>query len=93
MALLRVNRVMGHLSPPETYAGPLLRPAAAAGVKGAGDSEEVSPEVVLELFDGFRKSKTLFAALELGVFDALKQPHAGADSEGIAVCPPLSSCL
>ena len=36
------------------------------------ESTAPDPSVVLELVSAFRKSKVLFAACELGVFDALQ---------------------
>jgi len=40
------------------------------------------PSPVLELIDAFRRSKTMFAAVSLGVFEAL---HEGAaDAPGLA---------
>lgn len=37
----------------------------------APDPSVPSPELVLDLLEAFRRSKTMFAAVELGVFDAL----------------------
>jgi hypothetical protein len=41
---------------------------------------ETGPEVVLDLIIGFRRSKTMFAAVRLGVFDALASGPASLDS-------------
>ena len=38
-----------------------------------------SPALVLDLLEAFRRSKTMFAAVELGVFDALE--HGGKSVE------------
>ncbi len=47
------------------------------------------PSVVLELLSAFRKSKVLFAACELGVFDALKQgPTSAVELAGTLNCHP-----
>ena len=47
------------------------------------------PSVVLELLSAFRKSKVLFAACELGVFDALKQgPTNAVELAGTLNCHP-----
>jgi acetylserotonin N-methyltransferase len=35
------------------------------------DDQQVDPSVVLDLFEAFRRSKAMFAAVSLGVFDAL----------------------
>jgi len=37
----------------------------------AQDITQPDPSVVLELIEAFRRSKTMFAAVSLGVFDAL----------------------
>jgi acetylserotonin N-methyltransferase len=37
------------------------------------------PAPVLELIDGFRRSKTMFAAVELGIFDGARPAGAGMD--------------
>jgi acetylserotonin O-methyltransferase len=36
------------------------------------------PTPILELIDGFRRSKTLFAAVKLGIFDGVRPPGAAA---------------
>src|SRR5271166_423885 len=36
------------------------------------DETQADPSVVLDLLEAFRHSKTMFAAVSLGVFDALK---------------------
>lgn len=41
-------------------------------------SEPLDPSPVLDALDGFRRSKTMFAALELGVFERLAKAPAGA---------------
>lgn len=41
-----------------------------------------SPALVLDLLEAFRRSKTMFAAVELGVFDALE--HGGKTVEALA---------
>ena len=47
------------------------------------------PSVVLELLSAFRKSKVLFAACELGVFDVLKQGSTSAvELAGTLNCHP-----
>jgi len=45
-------------------------------------AEPADPSPVLEALDGFRRSKTMFAALELGVFECLQRGPATA--EGLA---------
>jgi acetylserotonin N-methyltransferase len=42
--------------------------------------DAVDPAPVLESLDGFRRSKTMFAALELGVFERLRQGPASAET-------------
>lgn len=39
-----------------------------------------SPELVLDLIEGFRRSKVMFAAVQLGVFDALSSGCATSES-------------
>ena len=39
----------------------------------------VDPAPVLTALEGFRRSKTMFAALELGVFERLNRGSAGAE--------------
>lgn len=41
-----------------------------------------SPALVLDLLESFRRSKTMFAAVELGIFDALE--HGGKSVEDLA---------
>lgn len=43
-------------------------------------SNPVDPTPVLESLDGFRRSKTMFAALELGLFERLAQSPARFDN-------------
>src|SRR5688572_24675358 len=43
-------------------------------------SDPVDPAPVLGSLDGFRRSKTMFAALELGVFDRLHRGPATAEA-------------
>jgi acetylserotonin N-methyltransferase len=43
------------------------------------DASDTGPEVVLDLIIGFRRSKTMFAAVRLGVFDALASGPASLD--------------
>lgn len=38
-----------------------------------------SPEPVLDLIESFRRSKTMFVAVSMGIFDRLRQSPAGAD--------------
>ena len=38
----------------------------------ASDSSTADPEVVLDLLESFRRSKTMFAAVSLGIFDVLE---------------------
>ena len=40
----------------------------------------VNPDPVLDALDGFRRSKTMFAALELGIFDRLQRGPARAET-------------
>ena len=40
----------------------------------------VNPDPVLDALDGFRRSKTMFAALELGIFDRLQRGPAPAET-------------
>src|SRR6185295_18452523 len=42
-------------------------------------STPVDPTPVLDSLDGFRRSKAMFAALELGIFERLHRSPAGAD--------------
>ena len=37
----------------------------------ASDESKADPGVVLDLLESFRRSKTMFAAVSLGIFDAL----------------------
>jgi acetylserotonin O-methyltransferase len=43
-------------------------------------SNPVNPDPVLDALDGFRRSKTMFAALELGIFDRLQRGAARAEA-------------
>ncbi len=43
-------------------------------------SDPVNPDPVLDSLDGFRRSKTMFAALELGFFDRLHRGPARAEA-------------
>src|SRR5882672_10324347 len=43
-------------------------------------ADPVDPSPVLDSLDGFRRSKTMFAALELGVFERLQRGPATADA-------------
>ncbi len=43
-------------------------------------ADSADPSPVLEALDGFRRSKTMFAALELGVFERLQKGGATADA-------------
>ena len=38
------------------------------------------PSVIFDLLEGFRRSKTMFAAVSLGVFDTLEKGPRAADS-------------
>ena len=57
------------------------------------------PAIVLDLLEAFRRSKTMFAAVELGVFDALKTPRALDDlaielhCDRTALMTLLDSCV
>ena len=57
------------------------------------------PAVVLDLLEAFRRSKTMFAAVELGVFDALKSPKqlnelvVELHCDRIALMTLLDSCV
>jgi len=57
------------------------------------------PAVVLDLLEAFRRSKTMFAAVELGVFDFLKSPKlldeitAELRCDRIALTTLLDSCV
>ena len=57
------------------------------------------PAIVLDLLEAFRRSKTMFAAVELGVFDALKTPmllNEIADElrcDRVALMTLLDSCV
>ena len=46
----------------------------------ARDGAKADPEVVLDLLESFRRSKTMFAAVSLGVFDALEVGPKSLDS-------------
>ena len=48
------------------------------------------PAIVLDLLEAFRRSKTMFAAVELGVFDVLKTPKALADLAIELQCDPIA---
>lgn len=43
------------------------------------NTKDPDPTVVLDLLEAFRRSKTMFAAVELGVFDALAEPASLSD--------------
>src|SRR6187431_745213 len=43
-------------------------------------ADPVNPDPVLDALDGFRRSKTMFAALELGIFDRLQRGPARAEA-------------
>jgi acetylserotonin N-methyltransferase len=45
----------------------------------AQDTTTPDPSVVLDLLEAFRRSKTMFAAVKLGVFDALARPKTLAE--------------
>jgi len=47
------------------------------------DSSYPDPSVVLDLLEAFRRSKTMFAAVSLGIFDALE--HGAKQVEALAV--------
>ena len=57
------------------------------------------PAIVLDLLEAFRRSKTMFAAVELGVFDFLKSPKlldqitAELRCDRIALMTLLDSCV
>ncbi len=63
------------------------------------DLSTPDPTIVLDLLEAFRRSKTMFAAVELGVFDAVKVPRQldeltqelGCDR--IALMTLLDSCV
>ena len=38
----------------------------------ASDKTQADPSVVLDLLESFRRSKTMFAAVSLGIFDSLE---------------------
>jgi acetylserotonin N-methyltransferase len=46
----------------------------------AKDITQPDPAVVLDLIEAFRRSKTMFAAVALGVFDALADGPKTADA-------------
>lgn len=51
----------------------------------------IGPEIVLDCIEGFRRSKVMFAALRLGVFDALDgRPAAAAELAGGRGCSQAS---
>lgn len=53
------------------------------------------PDSILDLLQAFRRSQTLFAAVSLGVFDALShgpRPLAEIAAELGAMLPPWSVC-
>jgi len=57
------------------------------------------PAIVLDLLEAFRRSKTMFAAVELGVFDALKSPKqldelvVELHCDRVALMTLLDSCV
>lgn len=55
---------------------------------------EPVPTPILELIDGFRRSKTLFAAVRLGIFDGARPPAAALDQllEACASLGLLEKC-
>jgi len=65
----------------------------------ASDLTVPDPAIVLDLLEAFRRSKTMFAAVELGVFDLLKNPKpliAIAEElrcERVAMMTLLDSCV
>lgn len=59
----------------------------APSLLSAGEaSETLSPQPVLELLEGYRRSKTLFAAVQLGIFD-------GARPAGREIARLLDACV
>jgi acetylserotonin N-methyltransferase len=63
------------------------------------DNSVPEPNIVLDLLEAFRRSKTMFAAVELGVFDALDQPRsldelvAQLNCHRMALMTLLNSCV
>ncbi|MEQ1824649.1 MAG: class I SAM-dependent methyltransferase [Pirellula sp.] len=63
------------------------------------DHSVPDPSIVLDLLEAFRRSKTMFAAVELGVFDHLTNPAAIHDltlqlhCDPIALMTLLDSCV
>ena len=63
------------------------------------DRSIASPDIVLDLLEAFRRSKTMFAAVELGVFDALTVPRSIDDltvdlqCDQLALSQLLDSCV
>jgi hypothetical protein len=53
-------------------------------------SEAVSPSLVYELINAHRKSKVLFAAVELGLFDILASTENGLNVQDIFKCVEVS---
>lgn len=48
-----------------------------AAIAAEGDVGSIGPELVMGLINAHRRSKVLFAAVELGVIDALAGAEAG----------------
>lgn len=65
----------------------------------SSDKSIPDPSIVLDLLEAFRRSKTMFAAVELGVFDvlqaeqSLEQLAVGLGCERIALMNLLDSCV
>ena len=63
------------------------------------DQSIPDPSIVLDLLEAFRRSKTMFAAVELGVFDAVRTPKSldflctELACERIALMTLLDSCV
>ena len=51
----------------------------------AQDLSQPDPSIIFDLLEGFRRSKTMFAAVSLGVFDALESGPQSAASLAAAL--------
>ncbi len=66
-------------------------PVPSSNVPQSRDLPSDSPEIVLDLIEAFRRSKVMFAAVQLGVFDALQADSATAESLAARLeCQPAS---
>ena len=81
----RAIRVAAHITSGESFHPTRIAPATLTSM--AQDITPPDPAVVLDLLDAFRRSKAMFAAVSLGVFDALagrarsRSPTLAADLE------------